>query len=355
MRELSLYTGIGGGLLATHHLLGWKTIGYVEINDYCQRVLAQRIRDRFLHNSPIFGDIRAFLDSGCAEIYRGITDVITAGFPCQPFSVAGKQLGENDPRNLWPETCECIRRIRPQFAFLENVRGLLASGYFGTLLSDLAEIGYDCRWTCLQAKDVRAPHKKRERLWILAADVNRLRGNAWRPEFAGLKRESASISNSGNVSDGAGVAYPHSDRCDTGSESAQWQTRTNVDRSDKGTGLDMDNTKGQRCQARGLSFRETAANTIACESGEDVSNSDRTGLSQREMFGENLAQKQSAFERSNITWWDRDPADEPGAIESEMVRVVHGSPDRVERIKALGNGQIPAMAAYAWNVLSQEF
>ena len=92
MRELSLFSGAGGGLLGTK-LLGWEPIGYVEWDDYCQRVIAARIRDGYLPNAPIFGDIKAFIDSGCAELYRGITDVISAGFPCQPFSVAGKRKG----------------------------------------------------------------------------------------------------------------------------------------------------------------------------------------------------------------------------------------------------------------------
>jgi len=87
MNELSLFTGAGGGLLGTK-LLGWNPIGYVEWDDYCQRVIAQRIKDGFLPDAPIFGDIKTFIDSGCAELYRGVTDVISAGFPCQPFSVA---------------------------------------------------------------------------------------------------------------------------------------------------------------------------------------------------------------------------------------------------------------------------
>ncbi|KKM24911.1 hypothetical protein LCGC14_1600270 [marine sediment metagenome] len=93
MAHLSLFTG-GGGEEWGVKLLNWTTIGYVEIDDYCQRVIRQRILDGYFNEAPIFSDIRAFIDSGCAELYRGITDVLTAGFPCQPFSVAGKQAGE---------------------------------------------------------------------------------------------------------------------------------------------------------------------------------------------------------------------------------------------------------------------
>ena len=166
MRELSLFTGAGGGLLGTK-LLGWEPIGYVEFNDYCQRVIRQRIIDGVLPNAPIFGDIRAFISEGYAEAYQGLVDVITGGFPCQPFSNAGKRLGADDHRNMWPATIDCIRIIRPRYAFLENVPGLVTSGYFGTILSDLHESGYDCRWRVLSAAELGAPHK-RDRLWIMA-------------------------------------------------------------------------------------------------------------------------------------------------------------------------------------------
>lgn len=166
MNELSLFTGAGGGLLGTK-LLGWKHVGYVEFNDYCQRVIAARIADGYLDNAPIFGDVRQFIQSGYAEQYRGFVDVVTAGFPCQPFSNAGLQLGADDPRNMWPATIECLRVVRPKYALLENVPGLLTSGYFGTVLGDLAQSGFDCRWRILSAAETGAPHK-RDRLWIVA-------------------------------------------------------------------------------------------------------------------------------------------------------------------------------------------
>ncbi|MCK4827595.1 DNA cytosine methyltransferase, partial [bacterium] len=170
MRELSLFSGAGGGLLGTH-LLGWQPIGYVEFDDYCQRIIKARIKDGILQEAPIFGDLRAFISEGYAESYKGMVDVITAGFPCQPFSVAGKQAGADDPRNVWPSTIQCIRLVRPRFVFLENVSGLLTSGYFGRILGDLAESGYDCKWRILSAAEMGAPHK-RDRLWIKAELVN---------------------------------------------------------------------------------------------------------------------------------------------------------------------------------------
>ena len=166
MNELSLFSGAGGGLLGTK-LLGWRNVGYVEWDSYCQRVLAQRIDDGYLDPAPIFTDVREFVKSGAAAEYRGFADVVTAGFPCQPFSVAGKRAGADDERNMWPATIDCIRAVRPRFAFLENVPGLLVSGYFGRILGDLAESGYDCRWRILSAAEMGAPHR-RKRLWIVA-------------------------------------------------------------------------------------------------------------------------------------------------------------------------------------------
>lgn len=96
-------------------------------------------------------------------------DVLTAGYPCQPFSQAGLQQGEHDPRHLWPYVKEALIRLRPRYAVLENVPGHLLRG-FGEVLADLAEIGFDADWTCLPASAVGAPHR-RERLFIIATDT----------------------------------------------------------------------------------------------------------------------------------------------------------------------------------------
>lgn len=166
MNELSLFSG-AGGVLASKFMLNWRTLGYVEWEDYPQRVVAQRIKDGWLDDAPIYGDIKAFISEGYAEQYKGMVDVITAGFPCQPFSVAGKGAAENDPRNKWPETRDCISIIRPEYALLENVPGLLSKPYIRTVFGELAEIGYDCRWQIISAAEAGASHK-RARLWIVA-------------------------------------------------------------------------------------------------------------------------------------------------------------------------------------------
>jgi len=188
LKELSLFTGAGGGVLGGKSL-GWETVGYVEYEPFCQEIIKQRIVDGILDAAPIFGDIRTFVSEGYAEAYQGMVDVVSGGFPCQPFSSAGKQKGVGDARNMWPATMDVIRAVKPEWCLLENVSALLGiengdSGqwdledgpnddirYFGTILRDLAEGGYDARWRVLSAADVGAPHR-RDRVWILAKSQN---------------------------------------------------------------------------------------------------------------------------------------------------------------------------------------
>lgn len=168
MKELSLFTGGGGGVWASK-ILKHKVIGYVEFEDYPQRIIRARINDGTFDNAPIFSDIRAFLSEGYAASYQGLVDLISGGFPCQPFSSAGKRLGEADPRNMWPSTISTIGIIRPGLIFLENVPDILSSGYFGTILRELAETGFDAKWTVLGVGALGGI-TKRERLWLLGWD-----------------------------------------------------------------------------------------------------------------------------------------------------------------------------------------
>lgn len=299
MRELSLFTGAGGGLLGTM-LLGWEPIGYVEWDDYCQRVIAARIADGFLPVAPIFSDVREFVKSGAARQYRGFAEVVTAGFPCQPFSVAGKQAGADDERNMWPATIDCIREVRPRFAFLENVPGLLNSGYFGTILGDLAESGYDARWRILSAAELGAPHK-RDRLWIVA-NAHNARFDAPHAIQSGYheKRNNSAQEQSGGAEQSESkpdckyVAHAEPTNCRHDVSNAKCNRCNKVEQSD-----------GERTQRKGTK-REIA----------------------------------SCFEG----WW----ATEPG-----LDRVAYGVANRVGRLKALGNGQVPAVVAEAWRRLTE--
>ena len=304
MNELSLFTGAGGGALGSL-LLGWRTIGYVEWDNYCQQVIRRRIEDGILHNAPIFGDIRAFIGDGYAERYRGMVDVITAGFPCQPFSTAGKRAGEDDPRNMWPATIECIRVVRPRFALLENVPGLLSSGYFGTILGDLAESGYDARWRILSAAEVGAPHK-RDRLWIVATDANRPIERRWQqPQRRQAQRDS----------------------------NASWNgTFRNV--------ADADSQRQSQPERRECQKRRRTGD--GCTAGDAASAGLSDGLN-GEMGGG--TQGLEIVQSQRPDWWTTEP---------DVGRVAHGLASRVDRLKAIGNGQVPAVVRAAWLLLGGE-
>ena len=162
LRELALFAGAGGGILGGI-LSGFETICAVEIDPYCREVLLRRQGDGVLPVFPIWDDIRTF--SG--RPFRGKVDVVTGGFPCQPFSTAGRNRGASDARNLWPDTIRVLREVGAPYALLENSAGLVAHEYFGVVLGDLAEAGFDAEWGVFSAAESGAIHE-RERLWIRA-------------------------------------------------------------------------------------------------------------------------------------------------------------------------------------------
>ena len=165
IRELSLFTGYGGFNLGLR-LAGIETrcVGYVEIEPYCQELLRARIRDGLLDWAPIISDIR----SADFRPMAGVVDAITAGFPCQPHSFAGKREGEFDTkgRNLWPDTARLIRGLGVPIVFLENVPGILRY-YYDTIRPELREMGYEVTEGLFSAAETGAPHK-RQRIFILA-------------------------------------------------------------------------------------------------------------------------------------------------------------------------------------------
>jgi DNA (cytosine-5)-methyltransferase 1 len=176
LNELSLFSGYGGlslGLRLAN--LNTRTVAYVEWEKYPQEILKARIRDGFLDDAPIWGDISTFR----GEQFRGLVDIITAGFPCQPHSVAGARKSSEDSRNKWPDTLRVIREVAPRYVLLENVSGLLSSSvdertpaYGGVVVGQLTEIGYDCFWEVVGADDVGAPHRRKRWFCIGVAYSN---------------------------------------------------------------------------------------------------------------------------------------------------------------------------------------
>lgn len=183
MNELALFSGAGGGILGGI-LCGFRTVCAVEINPYCREVLLRRQEEGILPAFPIWDDVRTF--DGTA--WAGAVDIISAGFPCQPFSVAGKRKGADDERNLWPQTIRIIREVRPEWVLLENVPGLLATGYIWTIAGELSEAGYSAGWEVISASDVGANHR-RARWWCLAHAAKRQNAQRKPGSLAGETQE----------------------------------------------------------------------------------------------------------------------------------------------------------------------
>ena len=162
----SLFSGIGGLDLGLERT-GMRVIWQSEIDPYACRVLAKHWPD-----VPNLGDITTV---DWSRVER--PDLICGGYPCQPFSTAGRRQGESDPRHLWPYFRDALRGLRPRWTLLENVPGHLSMG-FGRVLGDLAELGYDCEWDCIPAAHVGAPHLRYRLLVVAYASGTRRRQDA---------------------------------------------------------------------------------------------------------------------------------------------------------------------------------
>ncbi len=156
----SLFSGIGGFDLAAEWV-GWNNVFHCEINDFCRKILKY-----YWKNSFSYEDIKQTDFS----IHRGQIDVLTGGFPCQPFSLAGKRAGSNDERYLWNEMLRAIREIQPNYIVAENVPGLINWNrglVFEQICASLEHEGYEVQSLVLPACGKNAPHK-RDRVWIVA-------------------------------------------------------------------------------------------------------------------------------------------------------------------------------------------
>jgi DNA (cytosine-5)-methyltransferase 1 len=158
---VSLFSGIGG-LDRAVEAHGFQVVAQVENDPHCLTVLG-----RHWPEVARYGDVKE-IDWHGFLTRHGRPDLVAAGFPCQPTSQAGRRKAQEDPRWLWPEVARCLRALRPPYVFVENTLGLLARG-FEDVLGDLAALGFDAEWDCLQAADVGAPHE-RDRVFVLAYD-----------------------------------------------------------------------------------------------------------------------------------------------------------------------------------------
>jgi DNA (cytosine-5)-methyltransferase 1 len=295
MDELALFAGAGGGILGGH-LLGWRTRCAVELDPYARKVLLARQRDGILPRFPIWDDIRTF-EGGP---WRGSVDVVSGGFPCQDISSAGQGRGLAGKRSsLWFEMLRVIEEVEPRFVFAENSPNLRSRG-LGTIIKSLAELGYDSRWAVLGARHVYAPHR-RDRMWILACNPNRYRKSTFPLNAGKAPRMSGLASNSDSES-----IQKHE----------QWPKKGRVDISQEG-------------------------NPLLGADGSPQLLADSDGA-QRERDKCSKRKQAKHPDLGGSSWWK---------VEPDVGRVAHGVASRMDRLKCTGNGQVPLVAAAAFEIL----
>ena len=290
---LSFCSGYGGAERGLD-LAGFKhrVIAYVEIEAYAIANLANKMEAGKLLPAPIWSNLKTLP----VECFRDRVDLITGGYPCQPFSAAGQRKGTDDPRHLWPHIRRHIESIRPVQCFFENVEGHISLG-LREVISDLESLGYKTTWGIFSAREVGAPHQ-RKRVYILA-DSNGVRCDR------------------GKLSDRVSERAVEIE--------AQQRPKQPVVRSEvKGCSGDSGEYELAGTKGKGL---ENVRQCIELES--------------KRNWGRVFAES-SGKERKNN--WRAEP---------RVGRVVDGCADRVDRIRALGNGIVPQTAAKAWITLNK--
>jgi len=172
---MALCAGAGGLELGLRIALGddYQCMVYVEREAYAAATLVARMAEEALDPAPVWDDLATF----DGRPWRGLVDIVSAGFSCQPWSAAGKRLGIEDERWIWPDIARVLREVDPEWVFLENVAGLVRGG-LELVLRELAVQGFDAEWDSLSAAEVGAPHL-RQRLFILAHRPRQRPGEAW--------------------------------------------------------------------------------------------------------------------------------------------------------------------------------
>ena len=359
---LSLCTGYGGverglDLAGVEH----RVIAHVEIEAFAIANLVAKMEKGELDAAPVWSNLKTLP----VEPFRDRVDILTGGYPCQPFSAAGKRLGEEDPRHLWPYICDIIRAVRPVRCFFENVEGHISLG-LREVISDLESLGYKVAWGIFSAREVGAPHQ-RKRVYIMAHS-KREQDNAKRPlvesgwERLGRQAEATQRENgktSTNSTYRCGIA-PH-ELADSHNGQREFQNKeirsrrnaavdgsANLANTDS-SGLGQSNKEDARQsseQSDSSGFRSgnvTNPNNERLEGRLQGGCTDTQGWQEQEI--------RCATQRSD---WRSGDGHSLWPPEPRLGRVVDGCANRVDRIRLLGNGVVPQTAAKAWMVLSEE-
>ena len=361
LKVLDLFSGIGGFSLGLHSTGIFDTIKFVEFDEFCQKILKKNYP-----NVPIEGDIKN------VKGREFEADIIVGGFPCQPFSVAGKQKGRDDNRYLWPEMFRLIKEIKPEFVIGENVQGLvnLQNGMvLRQVQDDLEGEGFEVQCFLIPASGIGAWHQ-RFRVWIvghskhngLLAAEKRSRDkkiNGGTQEGQNQTIESERTSGSRNDEDVSNTESIGTGGCrdsdqEEGRESCS-STQSN------GTHANVSNTIGQLSDGCSSTTRDSEAELIRLECNEgwhwnkvrseaercseqDLQHPDNQRCKEPNISEEpnepNITDRKHDQGRDTKTWWQ---------IESDLCGVPNGisrelDKDRASRIKSLGNAIVPQMA-----------
>ena len=337
MNHLDLFSGIGGFSLALEKV-GFKTIAFCEKEKYCRLLLQKHWK-----GVKIYNDIKDCKGKEIKETYGGV-DILTGGFPCQPYSVAGKQKGTNDDRYLWPEMFRVIKEVQPTFIIAENVRGLINiqdGMVFETVCSDLESEGFEIQPFIIPAAGVGAPHK-RERVWIV-----------------GYSKYNGSLTTK--------IKRRHNE-VNAGTQERQNKTIESERTSGSRDNEIMENSR--RTLRQGAEFSKENANESKQEDANQLERSSSTSehhVADSKSFSSygrefQSSKKESGQERStrietrginssepNRNWW---------FIEPDVGRVANGIPGRAHRLRGLGNAIVPQIAEEIgkaiWTVLNQD-
>jgi DNA (cytosine-5)-methyltransferase 1 len=301
MRELALFAGAGGGILGGH-LLGWRTVCAVEWDAYAASVLVARQNDKILPPFPIWDDVQTF----DGRAWRGRVDVVSGGFPCTDISTAGRGAGiDGEASGMWRHMARIIGEVRPQYVFVENSPALVHRG-LARVLGDLAALGYDARWGVLGAADAGAPHR-RDRIWIVAADADCV-GDGKQHHHA-TSRPDVNES-SVNVADAHGSF---------------------LERERISGGIQSDDSGAWISRAEAAFVADATSERLP---------------QQRQRGHTGNRQTNRSWQANHIDhdcqWW---------ATEPDVGRVAHGVANRVDRLRCLGNGQVPEVVRLAWRTL----
>ena len=327
LKLLDLFSGIGGFSLGLESTGYFETIAFVEKDKFCQQVLKKNFK-----NIPIESEVRNVKGD------RYAADIITGGFPCQPFSVAGKRRGTDDDRYLWDETIRIIRECKPRWFIGENVEGII-NIQEGVVLrqvqDDLEKEGFQVQCIVIPASGIGAWHQ-RKRVWIVAHSNS----NRDRYEIKGSNGEEKEIQREYREKDNT-TGKPFRADTNVPNTNSGMRGRWGTEQS-SGT-----NQEWRFCTEKEKQTQhDIRSKAVGCDAihGEDVSNSNIEGLEGHELQSDNEQQRQKTSTDSSTeeqhTWWKAQSSlcGVPNGISYELDK------SRANRIKSLGNSIVPLIA-----------